>query len=330
MGDVNTDVLILVGGLIVLVLLGAGFFLLTVFDKPRKAQKERLDRIKARHKDGVTLASVAGRGTIRRGNQRTGFDQILANIMPKPELFQARLDKTGKKITIGQYFTASGILVVLITALMIVVTTEIVFSVFLGAALGLAIPHFLIGRMGKKRIELFIKQFPEAIDLMVRGLKAGLPINETLISIGQEIAEPTGLEFKRITDEIKFGKTMEDAMWDTAERLSTQEFKFFVITLVVQRETGGNLGETLGNLSTILRQRQAMKLKVRALSGEARASAMILGSLPFVMLAAIMTLNYDYGIVLFTDPDAKMIGLVGLVWMSIGIFIMAQMINFEI
>src|SRR3546814_6834106 len=138
-----------------------------------------------------------------------------------------------------------------------------------------------VGYLVNKRQDKFLAIFPEAIDLIVRGLKSGLPVTESINAVGREMDDPIGTEFRRIGDDIRFGKTMTEALWAATDRLSVAEFKFFVISLSVQQETGGNLAETLGNLSGILRSRQQMKLKVRAMSSEGRASAMIIGSLPF-------------------------------------------------
>jgi tight adherence protein B len=147
-----------------------------------------------------------------------------------------------------------------------------------------------------------------------------------------------GEEFRLVTERIKIGKTMDQALSETAERLGTPEIQFFCITLNIQRETGGNLAETLANLANVLRQRAQMKLKIRAMSSEAKASAWILGALPFVVFALISWLNFSYMTSFFTaDPDGlfglslmQIVGLGGMCWMSIGVFIMAQMINFEV
>ena len=172
--------------------------------------------------------------------------------------------------------------------------------------------------------------FPDAIDLMVRGLRSGLPVIESVAAAGRELADPVGTEFRRIADAVRFGQALEDAMWDTAARLDTPEFKFFVISLAVQRETGGNLAETLGNLSDILRRRRQMRLKIKAMSSEARASAMILGSLPFIMFAIIYLMNPGYEAMLFTDPRGRIMLFGGLLLMGAGIAVMRKMVRFEI
>ena len=131
-------------------------------------------------------------------------------------------------------------------------------------------------------------------------------------------------------DKMKIGKTMESALQDTADRLGTPEFQFFVITLAIQRETGGNLAETLSNLADVLRKRAQMKLKIRAMSSESKASAWIVGSLPFVVFTLVWFINPAYMAGFFSDQRLMVAGLGGLVWMSIGAFIMAKMVNFEI
>jgi tight adherence protein B len=184
--------------------------------------------------------------------------------------------------------------------------------------------------MAAKRLKLFTSQFPDAIDLIVRGLKSGLPVTESISAVGHEMQDPVGFEFRHIFDCVKFGQPIEEALWDTARRLDTPEFKFFVISISVQRETGGNLSEALGNLSNILRRRRQMGLKIKAMSSEAKASAIILGSLPFIMFGIIFAMNPDYEMVLFNDPRGQMMLGVGLGVMSTGILVMNKMVRFEI
>jgi tight adherence protein B len=133
-----------------------------------------------------------------------------------------------------------------------------------------------------------------------------------------------------VTERIRIGKTMEESLQDTADRLNTPEFSFFCITLAIQRETGGNLAETLSNLADVLRKRAQMKLKIRAMSSESKASAYIVGSLPFIVFAMVYWMNPKYLGGFFTDERLIVTGLGGLVWMSIGAFIMAKMVSFEI
>ena len=184
--------------------------------------------------------------------------------------------------------------------------------------------------MIRKRTAEFNSKFPDGIELLVRGLRSGLPVTETLGVVAQEVPGPVGIEFKGIVERIKIGKTMEDSLQETADRLGIPEFNFFCITLAIQRETGGNLAETLSNLADVLRKRSQMKLKVKAMSSESKASAYIVGSLPFIVFGLIYWINPSYLGSFFTDDRLIVVGLGGLVWMGIGVAIMAKMVNFEI
>ena len=145
-----------------------------------------------------------------------------------------------------------------------------------GVALGIFVPHYVIGWMGRRRVNRFYGLFPEAIDLMVRALRAGLPVTEAIINAGQEIGDPVGTEFRGIEAGMRLGRDLDSLLWEIAKRITLPEFRFFIIALSVQRETGGNLAETLNNLSEVLRRRRAMRAKARAMASEARASTMIL------------------------------------------------------
>ena len=221
----------------------------------------------------------------------------------------------------------------LAVALMLVVylkTGAPLMALGVGVLGGAGLPHMLVSRFIKKRLNDFNAKFPDGIELLVRGLRSGLPVTETLAVVAQEIPGPVGAEFKGVVERIKIGRTMEESLQETADRLGTPEFQFFVITLAIQRETGGNLAETLSNLADVLRKRSQMKLKIRAMSSESKASAYIVGALPFIVFGLISWINPKYVGGFFTDDRLIVTGLGGLVWMSIGGFIMAKMVNFEI
>jgi tight adherence protein B len=166
-------------------------------------------------------------------------------------LLRKRLEQTGKDISLGKYsMVCLGIAAVIAIGVMSR-GAPVLLSVLLGIFFGVGGPHFVIGRMIKRRLNKFNANFPDAIELMVRGLRSGLPITETLGIVGGEIQGPVGVEFRMVADKMKIGRTMEVALQETADRLGTPEFQFFVITLAIQRETGGNLAETLSNLSDV-------------------------------------------------------------------------------
>jgi tight adherence protein B len=241
-----------------------------------------------------------------------------------------RLHRTGKNWTLSQYLYASGGLALAVTVLLFLKTGAAPLSLAIGLFVGAGLPHMVVNYFIKKRNDAFTSKFPDAIELLVRGLRSGLPVTETLGVVASEVPGPVGEEFKMVTERIRIGKTMEEALQDTADRLNTPEFSFFCITLAIQRETGGNLAETLSNLADVLRKRAQMKLKIRAMSSESKASAYIVGALPFIVFGMVWWINPKYLNGFFTDERLIVTGLGGLVWMSIGAFIMAKMVSFEI
>ncbi|HYC05623.1 MAG TPA: type II secretion system F family protein [Azospirillaceae bacterium] len=260
-----------------------------------------------------------------------GFDALLKRVMPNPDKLRRRLARTGRPITIGAFVLA----VLLCTAGSALVLGQLfgfpaLLAVPAGIIVGLGLPHLWVGFMGDRRVAKFLDAFPDAIDLICRGLRSGLPVVESIMTVGRELPDPIGLEFRRIGDAVRLGRSLDDAMWEVAGRLDTAEFKFLIIAMSIQRETGGNLAETLGNLSNLLRRRRQLKLKISALSSEAKASAWIIGSLPFLMFAAIMIMNRDYAMALLTDPRGVMMTGAGLLMILGGILVMAKMVRFEI
>ena len=260
-----------------------------------------------------------------------GFDRLVKRFMPRREALRARLMRTGRNITIGHYILASA-LIALLMALVIIKFFQFpnAVGVLVGVTAGLGIPHMVIGRMGTKRVAAFNAQFPEAIDLMVRGLRSGMPIQDSIGTISREIPDPVGGEFQRVDTAVRFGQTFESALWMAAKRIVVPEFQFFIVSISVQRETGGNLAETLANLSDLLRKRRQMKLKIKAMSSEARASAWVLGSLPFVLFGILMVIAPGYVLTLFRDPRGLVMVGIALASITTGILIMVKMVRFEI
>ncbi len=259
------------------------------------------------------------------------FDSLIKTLMPNPDKLRSRIAKTGRNITLGEYLLMNGILIIVaFLALAFGFHWSKGSAAFLGIAVGLYIPHTVINIMGKKRIRKFLANFPEAIDTMSRGLRSGLPVTESIAAVGREMPDPVGIEFKRISDGVRVGRTLEDAMWDVTRRIDVSEFRFLIIAMAIQKETGGNLAETLGNLADLIRRRRQLRLKIRAMSSEARASAMIIGSLPFVMFTLLWVVNSDYVMTLFRSLQGNILLGFGLGMISAGIFVMNKMISFEI
>ncbi len=293
-----------------------------------KAQSRRLSGIRERHGENASVLESQLRKAI--ASRPTLSTNSLQKLIPNRAALQSRLDKTGKAWTASKYMLTSGGILVLVAAFLMFKGAPAYLAIMLGAALGLALPHFVVGRQIKKRLNQFVTKFPEAIELMVRGLRSGLPIAETLTIVGTEIPGPVGIEFRMISDKIRIGRTMDEALQEASDRLGMPEFDFFGITIAIQRETGGNLAETLSNLADVLRKRAQMKLKIKAMSSESKASAYIVGSLPFIVFGLVWMMNPLYLAGFFSDQRLMVAGLFGGCWMGIGAFIMAKMVNFEI
>ena len=246
------------------------------------------------------------------------------------EALAVRLDRTGKNWTLTNYLYASLGVGVVIMVILYLKSGAALLSLAVGMFAGAGIPHMVVNFFIKRRTNQFNAKFPDAIELLVLGLRSGLPVTETLAVVATEIEGPVGAEFKAIVDRIKVGRTMEESLQVTADRLGIAEFSFFCITLAIQRETGGNLAETLSNLADVLRKRGQMKLKIRAMSSESKASAYIVGSLPFIVFFMIWWINPIYLSGFFSDDRLIVAGIGGMVWMGIGVFIMAKMVSFEI
>jgi tight adherence protein B len=261
---------------------------------------------------------------------RTPRIYVVAGSTSRRAALHLRLHRTGTGWTMNQFIYASAGLGVLVMALVLLKTGSLLLAFGMALTVGLGLPHMVVGRMITRRGIAFTAKFPDAIELLVRGLRSGLPVTETLGIVATEIPGPVAQEFKLVAERMKIGRTMEDALQDTADRLNMAEFNFFCITLAIQRETGGNLAETLANLADVLRKRAQMKLKIRAMSSESKASAYIIGALPFIVFGLVYWSNPKYLGGFFSDERLIVAGLGGLVWMAIGVFIMAKMINFEI
>lgn len=319
------QLLLVGGGLMSLMVLG---YMLLSGPSAAKEGQRRLQAMRYRHSES-TDTRVESQLKKAIAARKPKMYKV-AGSSSRIDALAVRLDRTGKKWSVSQYFYASLGIALAVTVIMYLRTGAALLSLGIGLFVGAGLPHVVINYFIKKRTNDFNAKFPDAIELLVRGLRSGLPVTETLQVVAQEVPGPVGLEFKGIVERIRIGRTMEESLQDTADRLGIPEFNFFCITLAIQRETGGNLAETLSNLSDVLRKRAQMKLKIRAMSSESKASAYIVGALPFLVFGMIWWINPEYVGGFFTDDRLIVTGLGGMVWMSIGAFIMAKMVSFEI
>jgi tight adherence protein B len=292
----------------------------------------RLQEVSTRKGEAARAGASKERSLTRRDSATPGIDRIF-RLLPRREVLIERLSRTGREISVGQYMLVTFAVIAAATV-GIGYFTFAKFGIWptllFGIAVGLFIPHFVVGRMGKKRVQRFVGLFPEAIDLMVRALRAGLPITEAIVNAGQEMGDPIGVEFRSVESGMKLGRDLDSLLWDIAKRIDVPEFRFFIIALSVQRETGGNLAETLNNLSLVLRGRRTMRAKARAMASEARASTMILGSLPVLVTVMLSFTSPGYIAPLFTDVRGLILLAIAVGMLLTGCTIMVWMAKFEI
>jgi tight adherence protein B len=313
------------GGLMTLMVLG---YLAFAGRSPAKEADRRLQSVRYRHSESTVdkVESQLKKAIAARKPKR----HKAAGSGSRSEALALRLQRTGKGWTVTQYMYVSLGIGLTLMAVIFLRSGAIMLSLGIGVLAGAGLPHLAVNHLIKRRTNQFNSKFPDGIDLLVRGLRSGLPVGETLGVVAAELPGAVGEEFKAVVERMKIGRTMEESLQVTADKLGTPEFQFFVITLAIQRETGGNLAETLSNLSDVLRKRAQMKLKIKAMSSESKASAYIVGALPFIVFGLIWWINPSYIGEFFVDERLIVTGLGGLVWMGIGAFIMAKMVSFEI
>ncbi len=319
------QLLLLAGGLMGLMILG---YMAMSGISPAKEGQRRLEAVRFRHSESTTDKVESQLKKAIAARKPKQFSRAGAG--SRMQALELRLNRTGMDWTLSQYLYTSLGLAIVVTALLYLNTGAALMSLGIGVLFGAGLPHMVVNSFIKRRTNKFTAKFPDGIELLVRGLRSGLPVTETLGVVASEVPGPVGQEFRAVTERIRIGRTMEESLQVTADKLGTPEFQFFVITLAIQRETGGNLAETLSNLADVLRKRSQMKLKIKAMSSESKASAYIVGALPFIVFGMIFWINPNYLATFFTDDRLIVTGLGGLVWMSIGAFIMAKMVSFEI
>jgi tight adherence protein B len=240
-----------------------------------------------------------------------------------------QIQQAGLNWTMRMFYIGSAVLALAVSAV----------AAFLGAPIfvvpgvllvfGLGVPRWVVAFLRKRRIKKFLVEFPNAIDVIVRAIKSGLPLNDGVRLIASEAKEPVRSEFRRIVEAQQLGISVPEAAGRLYENMPCSEANFFGIVIQIQAQAGGNLSEALGNLSRVIRDRKKMKAKVDALSMEAKASAAIIGALPFIVTLLVYLSSPGYIMVLFTSTTGHILIAIGLAWMSIGIMVMKKMINFD-
>lgn len=310
---------------------GFGFALAGGSGSERAAK--RAQALVARGAEGrdtkVRRATVSAQDNRRRQILKTLKDQEKEQKKATVNL-AARLRQAGLGESVRTFWIVSGVVGVLVFLVALILRQPAYVGLGLAFAAGLGLPRWVVGLLGKVRVQKFVDQFPDAMDVITRGIKSGLPVHDSLRVIGQETADPLASEFRILTENMSMGMGMDQAVERMYQRMPTPEVRFFGIVMAIQSKTGGNLAEALGNLSSVIRARKLMKEKVKALSGEAVASAFIIGALPPGVVGLISVIAPAYMEPLFTDPRGRLILLGGAMVMGAGIFVMRKMINFKI
>jgi tight adherence protein B len=315
----------------------AAWALAPTLDGQQRRLQRRLTRITRQRRpvaaDPEEEAQARMESVRRQGaDQRfVALNRSLRHMLPNTNRLRLRMERAGWRISLGEYLIG-GLVLGLITAALSVLLYGMppILGALAAVSVGVGVPHMVLNNAVKRRMRRFMLQLPDAIDLIVRGVKSGLPVSEAINVIGSEMEDPIASEFRHIGAQLSIGVDLNEALWTVARRLDLQEFKFFAISLAIQRETGGNLAEVLENLSSLIRKREQVRLKIKAMSSEARASGMIIGSLPFIMAILIYMVNPEYMSKLVTDPRGWLLIGIGLTMMSLGVLVMARMIRFEI
>ena len=250
-------------------------------------------------------------------------------VVKKPPL-KAQIRQAGMQVSLERFYIYSVVCGIVLTALAYFGGAPLVAlpGALLAGALGL--PRWFVSFRRGRRVKAFLNEFPNALDIIVRAVKSGLPLNDAVRLIANESPEPVRTEFRRIVDSQQMGLSIPDATMRMVETMPCTEASFFGIVIQIQSQAGGNLSEALGNLSRVLRDRKKMKAKVQALSMEAKASAVIIGALPFVVALLVYLSSPNYIMPLFTTSTGNLILGCSGVWMSIGILVMRKMMNFDV
>jgi tight adherence protein B len=321
----------LIYALLALIAVGAaGFALVPAMMGSSRADK----RIKALQGDIQANRrennAVRDRETRRKNVQaalKTQTDQ-LAQTRKRVSL-QALIFQAGMKIRARDFIRNQVIVGIVVFAIVFVLQVPYYYAAIFGIAGGYVLPRWYLGRKRKQYQNKFLDELPNAVEAIVRGVKSGLPLNDSIRLVSKEAKEPVKSEFGRVLDQQAIGKSMGEAVLILYDRVPLPEVNFFIVVITVQQQAGGNLSEALGNLSRVLRNRKAMKLKIKAMSSEAKASAGIIGSLPFVVATLVTLVSPAYLVPLYTTQTGQMwLGIAALM-LSAGIFVMRKMVSFD-
>ena len=301
-----------------------------------KKTTSRLSRVKSAETDRATVKAAKDR-VQELSKRRKSVQDTLKQMEEKQRSkkaatvsLPAKLVQAGLKISPSNFYMISAFAGMIAFAFPFLAGAPLLIAAAAAFVVGLGLPRWVVNFLIKRRQKKFIHEFPLALDVMVRSIKSGLPLNDALRLIAGDAQEPVKTEFRRIVESQQLGFSVPEACARMINTMPLQEVNFFAIVIAIQGQAGGNLSEALANLSRVLRDRKKMRAKVQALSMEAKASAAIIGALPFIVALLVYLTSPYYIMILFTDPRGHLILAFSGVWMSVGIFIMRNMIQFDI
>ena len=314
---------------LVLLLLAAGGLAFTFQDSRSDGTRARVAALGKSKTPGRTNAASAEQGPNRRRDVQAILKELekqQSQQRIRPSL-RRRIEQAGLSITPKTFWIISGGVGLMAAMLALLMTQNLYAALLAGFAFAFGAPRWVLGFMKARRLKAFTREFAPAIEAIVRSVKTGLPVNEALKLVGSEIPEPVGGEFRRLTESLKLGLTMDDGIRRMYDRVPTAEVNFFGIVMAIQQKAGGNLSEALTNLAGVLRDRKRLVGKIKALSSEAKAGAIIIGSMPPGVMLMVYFTTPDYIGVLFHTPIGNLLLMGCAVWMALGVTVMKKMIS---
>jgi tight adherence protein B len=292
---------------------------------------DRLEDLEGRTRSGPRTIEMATLRRVEKAGRLPTLDKLLWRWFPNASSLRQKLQTTGMNVTLGDFAFATLALSMAMAFLLYLVLDLPPGVALVGSlSIGVGLPNIVIGMKTKKRSRQFNLLFPEAIDLIVRALRAGLPVQEAIGTVSRDIKEPVGGIFRRAQQEMQLGVPIDVALWRVAKTVQTDEFNFLIVALSIQRDTGGNLAETLANLSMLLRARQQLRLKIRAFTSEARTTMLIMAGLPFVVGGVLFLVSPNYITPLVSTSMGQMVAAAAGCSMGIGIFIMNKIATIKV
>ncbi|MBB3946677.1 tight adherence protein B [Rhizobium skierniewicense] len=326
--------------LVILVAISAGaiayVFLFPQIEVEKKTAS-RVSRVKSAETDHTKIKAARDR-VQEMSKRRKSVQDTLKDLEKKQNekskdrkdtSLRGRLVQAGLSISVQKFYLISAGLGLAIFLVALLYAAPLFLALGGGFVGALGLPRWVLGFLVKRRQNKFLEEFPNALDVMYRSIKSGLPLNDSIRLIASDGQEPVKTEFQRVVEAQQVGMTIPEGIGRMMLTMPLPEVNFFGTVITIQAQAGGNLSEALANLSKVLRERRKMKAKVAALSMEAKASAVIIGALPFIVATLVYLTSPDYISVLFTDSRGHLILGASALWMSIGIVVMRQMINFD-